>query len=147
MKDNCPMLTQSQLREAPWNKEDNKPIEVNCSVCYCMSKTMPVWVENYETSEDVSGSLYDEGKEYYFDNTNFIQEFKGDGKAIGIPTLLEELQKLCWEKIEKLRDEINLTYVADNGKREARKEMAHYLSVLNASRNWVVDDLDVVKED
>jgi len=136
MKDNYPMLTQAQLREAPWNKEDNKPIEVDCSVCYCMSKTMPVWVENYETSEDVSG----------FDNTNFIQEFKGDGKAIGIPTLLEELQKLCWEKIEKLRDEINLTYVADNGKREAKKEMAHYLSILNASRNWVVDDLDVVKE-
>ncbi len=147
MKDNIPMLTQTQQREAPWNQEENKPIEVDCSVCYCMSKTMPVWVENYETSGDVSGSLNGEDREYNFDGTNFIQEFEGDGKALGIPTLLDELQKFCWEKIESLRDELELTYIPSHERRKAKKEMAHCLSVLNASRGWVVDDLDVVKED
>ena len=147
MKDNIPMLIQTQQREAPWNQEMDKPVEVDCSVCYCMSKTMPVWVENYDVSEDASSSLYDDGKEYSFDNTNFIQEFENDGKAMGIPTLLEELQKLCWEKIRRLRDELEMTYISNNERRKARKEMAHYLSVLNASGNWIVDDLDVIKED
>lgn len=136
MKDNYPMLTQSQLREAPWMQEELIPIQVDCCISYCMSKTMPVWVENYGVSDG-------EGD---FDITNFIKEFEGDGKAIGIPTLLEELQKLCWEKVGRLRDELELTYISKDEQRKAKKEIAHYLSLLNASKDWIVDDLDVTKE-
>lgn len=147
MKDNYPLMTSSQEAIAPWNQEENKPIQVDCSVCYCMSKSMPVWVESYNT-ELVDDRMHEDNvvPEYNFEDTNFIQEFKGDGAAIGIPTLLEELQKLCQEKIERTKDELELPYIPENEKRKARKEMAHYLSVLNSSRGWVVDDLDVCQD-
>lgn len=132
MRDNCPVLMQSEESAAPWNQVEPEPIKVDCCVSYCMSKTMPVWVENYGVSDG----------EDDFDITNFIEEFNNDGEAIGIPTLLEELQKLCREKIERLRDEIKLTNYP-NSKARVRKELVHYSTVLNASRNWIVDDLDV----
>lgn len=146
MKDNVPILTQSQLREAPWNQEDNEPIEVDCCVAYCISKTMPVKVRNYETSEDVSGSLCKEETEYFLDDTNFIEEYRNDGDAMGIPTLLNELHKLCREKLAKLKDELNLTTHNSDWK-QIRRDIYHYASILKASKGWVVDDLDVCKDE
>ena len=147
MKDNCPVMMQSEERNAPWNQEDLPPVQVDCSVCYCMSKSLPVEVSNYKTSEDASGSLYDEGTECFFDDTDFIDEFNNDDKAIGIPTLLEELQRLCDEKIEQLRTEgIMLGDGEKNLQNKIIKEIKHYQTILNASRDWVVDDLDVLKE-
>lgn len=147
MKDNYPTLTQSQQREAPWNQVELPPTTVDCCVSYCMSKSMLVTVENYGAPivlDDAFGNKEDI-PEYNFENTNFINEFENDGNAIGIPTLLAELQNLCMEKIERLRDEIDLTYTPE-GKKKVRREMAHCLSILNASRDWIVDDMDVIKE-
>lgn len=142
MKNNYPTLMQSEERNAPWNQEELQPIEVDCSVCYCMSKSMPVQVLNYETSEDVSGSFYDEGTKHFFDNTNFIEEFKNDNNAIGIPTLLYELQELCKEKITKIEDKLNKT----NNYELLSKDLKHYKKILKAAKDWIVDDLDVIKE-
>lgn len=136
MKDNCPILSQSELSCAPWNQEELEPIEVDCTVCYCMSKTMPISIGNY-TYEDGDINL---------DDTNFIEEYNNDGSTIGIPTLLKELQKLCREKIRNLEDEFNLTN-NHNARKKVRKEYEYYKSIINASKDWIVDDLDVCKED
>lgn len=136
MKDNCPPLMQSEEARAPWNEKETTPVQIDCTVCYCMSKSMPVNVvghnDNYPNFEDV----------------NFIEEYKNDYDAIGIPTLLQELQRLSREKIEQLRTE---GIMLDDKDKEAEKkilcQIKHYQSILKASKDWVVDDLDVIKED
>ena len=130
MNDNYPMGANDDP-QAPWKQEEPKAMKVDCSVCYCMSKSMPVNVPDH-TKEDPK-----------FNDTNFIEEFKHDNSVLGLPDLLEELQKLCKEKINILN--IDLDY--DQWNREyINKELKHYLSVLNSTKDWVVDDLDVVKE-
>lgn len=138
MRDNYPMGAALDPR-APYNQtKDPDPIEVDCSVCYCMSKLMPVNIENY-TYEERSISL---------DDTNFIEEFKNDNTALGIPTLLNELQRLAEEKIELLRTEgIMLDDNDKESEKKILKQIKHYQSVLKASKDWVVDDLDVYKDD
>lgn len=149
MKDNYPMLTQSQLREAPWNQKDDEPIDVDCCVSYCMSKTMPVEIVNYVATME-EDNLHEDNMvpDYDFDDVNFIEEYKNDDNAIGIPTLLSELQRLCNERIEQLRTEgIMLDDVNKEDEARILKEIKHYQTVLKASKDWVIDDLDVVKED
>lgn len=128
MKDNCPTLMQTEEMNAPWNEKQPILTEVDCTVCYCMSKSFPITVNDYN------------------EDTNFIEEFKNDGYAIGIPLLLAELQTLCSEKLARLRDELDLAYSAE-GKKKVRKEMVHYLNVLSSSKDWIVDDMDVCKDD
>jgi len=136
MKDNCPVMMQSEEARAPWNEKEPTPIQVDCTVCYCMSKSMPVNIvnhhDNYSKYEDV----------------NFIEEYKNDNHAIGIPTLLSELQRLCDEKIAQLRTEGIM--LEDNEKslqNKIIKKIKHYQKVLKASEDWVIDDLDVINEE
>ena len=68
MKDNYPLLSQSEERMAPWNQKDPAPTQVDCCVSYCLSKSMPVTISNYDLIDD----------EPNFDNTNFIEEFEND---------------------------------------------------------------------
>lgn len=151
MKDNYPMGAALDP-SAPYNQPNPEPVEVDCCVSYSLSKSMPVKVHNYSVSEEYESDIDDEGHRYChkfnennFDGTNFIEEFKNDDTAIGIPTLLKELQRLCKEKIEILRDEIALTYIP-GGKKKVRTEIAHYLYILNATRDWTIDELDVCQE-
>lgn len=69
------MMSPSQQSMAPWNEKENKPIEVNCSVCYCMSKLMPVKIKNYNT-ELVGNEMHEDNmvSRYSFKDTNFIKE-------------------------------------------------------------------------
>lgn len=152
MKDNYPLTGASQLREAPWNQEDPEPIDIDCCVSYCISKTMPVAVSNYTISKEYDCDIDDEGKSYChtwqetdFENTNFIEEFKNDSNSLGIPTLLKELRKLSSEKISRLEDEFHLTS-SYNNKQKVKREIEHYKLVLESSIGWTVDDLDVVNE-
>lgn len=144
------MMSQLDWQNAPFNQVDDEPIEVDCCVSYCISKTMPVQVEKYNTTmvDDSDG----EGRhchlvpEYSFEDTNFIEEFKSDNKALGIPTLLKELQRLCEEKVKSLEDEFNLTN-NHNLRKKVRKEHDYYKTLIKASKDWVVDDLDVIQEE
>ena len=130
MKDNCPILMQSEEKNAPWNENEPTPVQVDCTVCYCMSKSMPVEVKGYN------------------ENTNFIEEFENDGHAIGIPTLLKELEKLCNEKLQKLKDEESLkTSFFTSQTVTIKKEEKYYKGILSAAQGWIEDDLDVCKDD
>lgn len=137
---------------APYNQSDPKPVKVDCCISYSLSKSMPVNVTNYSVLEEYESEVDDEGHRYSnkiqendFDNTNFFEEFKNDDEAIGIPTLLKELQKLVKERVKELTDKFNLTK-SYNLRQKIRKQINHYESILQATKNWTVDDLDVCQE-
>lgn len=153
MKDNYPMGAALDP-SAPYNQPNPEPIEVDCCVSYSLSKSMPVKVRNYSTSKEYESDIDDEGHRYChklqennFDNTNFIEEFKNDNNALGIPTLLQELQRLSGEKIEQLRTE-GLMLDENDKKEEKRilKQIKYYQAIQKASENWTIDELDVCQE-
>lgn len=137
---------------APYNQSDSKPVEVDCCVSYSLSKSMPVKIQNYNTSEAYESDIDDEGhrychkfKENNFDDTNFTEEFKNDNTAFGIPALLTELQKLIKDRVKELTDNFNLIK-SYSVRQKIREQINHYESVLQASQNWIVDELDVCQE-
>lgn len=151
MKDNYPMGAALDS-SAPYNQSDPEPIEVDCCVSYSLSKTMPVKIQNYNTSEAYESDIDDEGhrychkfKENNFDDTNFTEEFKNDNTAFGIPALLTELQKLIKDRVKELTDNFNLTK-SYSVRQKIREQINHYESVLQASQNWTIDELDVCQE-
>lgn len=151
MKDNYPMGAALDS-SAPYNQSDPKPVEVDCCVSYSLSKSMPVKIQNYSTSEEYESDMDDEGHRYCnkiqennFDDTNFIEEFKNDDTAFGIPALLTELQKLVKERVKELTDNFNLTK-SYSVRQKIREKVNHYESILQASKDWVVDELDVCQE-
>lgn len=154
MKDNYPMGAALDP-SAPYNQSDPKPVEVDCCVSYSLSKSMPVKIQNYSTSEEYESDMDDEGHRYcnkiqenHFDDTNFIEEFKNDSDALGIPTLLMELQNLCKETIEVRKRQIEMTKNVDGYEyiKILEKDIQHYELLIKASKDWVVDELDVCQE-
>ena len=151
MKDNYPMGAALDP-SAPYNQSDPKPVEVDCCVSYSLSKSMPVKIHNYSTSEEYESNIDDEGHRYChkfqennFDDTNFTEEFKNDNTAFGIPALLTELQKLVKERVKELTDNFNLTK-SYSVRQKIREQINYYESILQASEGWVVDELDVCQE-
>nr|DAD82313.1 MAG TPA: hypothetical protein [CrAss-like virus sp. ctcfK29]DAG88041.1 MAG TPA: hypothetical protein [Crassvirales sp.]DAG91633.1 MAG TPA: hypothetical protein [Crassvirales sp.]DAU16083.1 MAG TPA: hypothetical protein [Caudoviricetes sp.] len=151
MKDNYP-IGATLDPSAPYNQSDPEPVEVDCCVSYSLSKSMPVKVQNYSVSEEYESDIDDDGHKYChklqennFDDTNFIEEFKNDNAAIGIPTLLKELQKLVKERVKELIDKFNLTK-SYNLRQKIRKQINHYESILQATKDWTIDELDVCQE-
>ena len=151
MKDNYPMGAAIDP-SAPYSQSDPKPVEIDCCVSYSLSKSMPVKIQNYSTSEEYESDIDNEGQRYChkfqennFDDTNFTEEFKNDNTAFGIPALLTELQKLVKERVKELTDNFNLTK-SYSVRQKIREKVNHYESVLQASKDWVVDELDVCQE-
>lgn len=150
--ENYPSNIDPRASYCPWNQSDPKPVEVDCCVSYSLSKSMPIKVHNYSTSEEYESDMDDDGHRYCnkiqennFDDTNFIEEFKNDDTAFGIPALLTELQKLVKERVKELTDNFNLTK-SYSVRQKIREKVNHYESILQASKDWVVDELDVCQE-
>lgn len=135
MKDNYPILSQSEEHIAPWNQKDPEPIQIDCCVSYCLSKSMPVTIRNYDVIDG----------ENSFDNTNFINEFNNDEKAFSLTSLLAELHNLSEEKINRLKDELTMMYSPED-KNVINKELEYYKNISKAAQGWIIDDLDVTME-
>lgn len=135
MKDNYPILSQSEERIAPWNQKDPEPTQIDCCVSYCLSKSIPVTIKNYDVIDG----------ENSFDNTNFIDEFNNDEKVLSLTSLLAELLHLSEEKINRLNDELTMMY-SPEGKNVINKELEYYKNISKAAQGWIVDDLDVTME-
>lgn len=141
---------------APWNQQDNQePIEVECCVSYCLSKTMPITVSDYQLSEEYDADVDDDGHGYCnrwveknFENTDLVTEFNNDSKAIGIPTLLKELQNLAENHIEELKEELDLLRpsLKTLTQTKIKREIKHYEAILEASKGWTEDSLDICPE-
>ena len=153
MKDNYPMGAALDP-SAPYNQSNPEPVEVNCCVSYSLSKSMSVKVQNYSVSEEYESDIDAEGHRYChkfqennFDDTNFIEEFKNDNAAIGIPTLLKELPELAEYMIEQLRTEgIMLDENDKKRSKEITNQIKHYQALIRAAENWTIDELDVCQE-
>lgn len=151
MKDNYPMGAALDP-SAPYNQSNPEPVEVDCCVSYSLSKSMPVKVQNYNVSEEYESDIDDEGhrychkfKENNFDDTNFIEEFKNDNAAIGIPTLLKELKKLSQEAIDLYKEKLGI--ISDKSYIELfKRKIKHYEYLIKSSEGWIVDELDVCQE-
>lgn len=137
---------------APWNQHDPKPIDVNCCVSYCLSKTIPVLVTNYTITEEYDSDIDDEGHSQYaqwtatnFDNTDFEEEFTNDSSALGIPDLLEYLRQLSEEKIERLKDEYSLTTNKET-KYTIQQNINQYNAIIQASKDWFIDEMCIIPE-
>lgn len=52
MGDNLPILSTSEINRAPWNFEEKEPIKIPVTVSITLSKTMDVYVNDYETTTD-----------------------------------------------------------------------------------------------
>lgn len=151
MKDNYPMGAALDP-SAPYNQSDPKPVEVDCCVSYSLSKSMLVKVQNYSVSEEYESDIDDEGHRYChklqennFDDTNFIEEFKNDDTAIGIPTLLKELKKLSQEAIDLYKEKLGI--ISDKSYIELfKRKIKHYEYLIKSSEGWIVDELDVCQE-
>lgn len=151
MKDNYP-IGATLDPSAPYNQSDPEPVEVDCCVSYSLSKSMPVKVQNYSVSEEYESDIDDDGHKYChklqennFDDTNFIEEFKNDDTAIGIPTLLKELKKLSQEAIDLYKEKLGI--ISDKSYIESfKKKLKHYEYLIKASEGWIVDELDVCQE-
>lgn len=135
MKDNYPILSQSEERMAPWNQKDQEPIKVDCCVSYCLSKSMPVTIKNYDVIDGQNN----------FDNTNLIEEFDNNNKVCSLDFLLAELHNLSQEKINRLEDELSITQTP-TAKAIVQKELNHYKIISKATQGWIIDDLDVTME-
>lgn len=132
---NTPILMTSEEQRAPWNQKENTPIKVDCCVSCCMSKSMPVEISNYNASDTNNP----------FSDTNFIEEFNNDSNTYSIPDLLAELYKFSNEKISNLQEALSVAYSL-KAKDAIKKELEYYEGLSKASQNWIVDDLDVIKE-
>ena len=135
MKDNYPLLSQSEKHIAPWNQKDPKPTQVDCCISYCLSKSMPVTIKNYDVIDGQNN----------FDNTNLIEEFDNNNKICSLDFLLAELHNLSQEKINRLEDELSITQTS-TAKAIVQKELNHYKIISKATQGWTVDDLAVTME-
>lgn len=53
MKDNYPLLSQSEERIAPWNAKENMPKKVEVTVSITLSKTVEIEVTDYTATEEI----------------------------------------------------------------------------------------------
>ena len=53
MRDNYPMMSQSEERNAPWNQDSLKPTKVSVCISITLSKTVEVMVNDYTSEEDI----------------------------------------------------------------------------------------------
>lgn len=67
MKDNYPLLSQSEERMAPWNDKENMPKKVEVTVSITLSKTVEVEVNNYTSEEEIDE---DGNHNIYYDYSN-----------------------------------------------------------------------------
>lgn len=135
MKDNYPLLSQSEEHIAPWNQKDPAPTQVDCCISYCLSKSMPVTIKNYDIIDGQNN----------FDNTNLIEEFDNNNKVCSLDFLLAELHNLSQEKINRLEDELSITQTP-TAKAIVQKELNHYKIISKATQGWTIDDLAVTME-
>lgn len=137
---------------APWNQSAPDPIDVDCCVSYSLSKSMPISVSDYTIINEYDSDIDDDGRSIYaeydtpnFEDTDFEEDFRNDSYAMGIPELLNHLQNLCIEKIEKLQDEHSLA-TEKSTKDSIRRQIDSYSTILEASKGWSIDELCVVPE-
>ena len=54
MRDNYPMMSDLDMKQAPWNQGEPTPIKIQVSVSMTLSKTVTVEVSDYQSFKDMN---------------------------------------------------------------------------------------------
>lgn len=54
MRDNYPMMSDLDMKQAPWNQEEPTPVKIQVSVSMTLSKTVTVEVSDYKAFKDMN---------------------------------------------------------------------------------------------
>lgn len=117
MKDNYPMMTQLEKKNAPWNQVEPKSIKVKVCVSITLSKSVEVAVNDYAATEDMGEDGYPDIN-YDFSECNLKEAVN---EQIVLPN---EAYKFIGVNSKSLTDNI-------------KKDLS----------NWVVDDYEVVLDE
>lgn len=122
---------------APWNKEDQKPIQVKVTISQSLSRSTTIEVTDY-IAKEYTDAEYDEdgylnitgGIKYDFSDSNLKEAY--EIQEYTIPELLEYLKSYLTVDI------------AECGENSSRKKMLQY--ILKCCEDWKVDETEVVEE-
>ena len=122
---------------APWNKEDQKPIQVKVTISQSLSRSTTIEVTDY-IAKEYTDAEYDEdeylnitgGIKYDFSDSNLKESY--EIQEYTIPELLEYLKSYLTVDI------------AECGENSGRKKMLQY--ILKCCEDWKVDETEVIEE-
>lgn len=115
---NYPKLTTSEEANSPWNKKENKPIEIEVTVCLSISKTFKITVDDYKVIEDDDGTTFND---YSYCNLEEAVE-----KQIYLP---HEVGDILYDSFIS-KDITN----------------PNYSLIIKDVRGWNIDDFKVIQE-
>ena len=120
MRDNYPMMSQSEERNAPWNQDSLKPTKVSVCISITLSKTVEVMVDDYKVEKNIDedGNL----------------DIQYDFSDCDLKKAVEEQITLPHQAFEELYGTV---YLSEDRKSER---------VIEDLRGWTVDDFEVVEE-
>ena len=115
---NYPVMSQSEWENAPWNREDTPPKEVEVTVSITMSKTFKIDVDDYTTIEDDDGS--------------YISDFS----ECNLYKALEDQVYLPNEIGDIIEEDIKCNNIS----------ISKYKGIIEDLKGWNVDDSEVILE-
>lgn len=115
---NYPVMYQSEWENAPWNREDNPPKEVEVTVSITMSKTFKVDVDDYTMIRDDDGS--------YFPDFSECNLYKALEEQVYLPNEIGDI----------IEEDIKCNNIT----------IAKYKGIIKDLKGWNVDDSEVILE-
>lgn len=131
---------------APWNKSDPDPVDVDCYVSCSLSKDVTVSTTNYIAEEwedwdkdDEGGYIHLGGVDYDFSDCNFSKAYHQDHYSI--LELLEQLKVFLEGAIKNLEQ---LSPEASKEEKAAKKaNLRIYKQMLEDCQGWILDEEEV----
>lgn len=115
---NYPIFTTSEEDNSPWNQEENKPIEIEVTVCLSISKTFKITVDDYKVIKNDDGTTFND---YSYCNLEEAVE-----KQIYLP---HEVGDILYDSFIS-KDITN----------------PNYTLIIKDVRGWNIDDFKVIQE-
>ena len=122
--------------DAPYNKSDQKPVQVKVTISQSLSRSTTIEVTDY-IAKEYADAEYDEdgylnitgGIKYDFSDSNLLEAYKIDNWTI--PELLNELKNYIQQDLDK----------------GCSKSKESYLKHMIAScEDWELDEEEIIKE-
>jgi len=123
---NLPLMSESQLKEAPFNQRDIPVREFNVTCCQSLSKTVKVLTDNYVPREDDKELIIDTG------GTNWADEYHSNDYHTPI--------QLIGLFAKYLKEEIEHSYV-DSPYKTLRLQ-----KLLEECNDWTEDETEYINQ-
>ena len=122
---------------APWNKEDQKPIQVKVTISQSLSRSTTIEVTDY-IAKEYTDAEYDENG-----YLNITGDIKYDFSDSNLKEAYEIQEYTIPELLEYLKSYLTVD-IAECGENSGRKKMLQY--ILKCCEDWKVDETEVIEE-